>query len=87
MSNTSGCKCKETAQHARKSSTEETMVQLKGIKKIIWFIKKLIIIVLVLNLFIIITPFIILIGIIQILKGKKLRINLTKIIKLFHVKN
>lgn len=87
MSNTSGCKCKETAQNARKYSTEETMVQLKGIKKIIWLIKKLIIIVLVLNLFIIITPFIILIGIIQILKGKKLRINLTKIIKLFHVKN
>lgn len=86
MFKTNGCNCKKTAKKFQKYTDEETVENLKGVKKIRFKIRYLITIVLVMLVFIIMIPFGIIYGIVHILKGKKIKINISKIIKIFNVK-
>lgn len=81
-----GCNCKKTAKKIQKYTDEETVENLKGVKKIRFKIRYLITIVLVMLVFIIMIPFGIIYGIVHILKGEKIKINISKIIKIFNVK-
>lgn len=81
-----GCNCKKTAESAKKYTDEETIVELHGIEKVKFFLRKIIIVVLSIIVFIIGIPLLIIKLIIDKSKGKKIRINLSKIIKVFHVK-
>ena len=86
MFKTNGCNCKKTAERVSKYTDEETVENLKGVKKIRFKIRYLITIVLVMLVFIIMIPFGIIYGIVHILKGEKIKINISKIIKIFNVK-
>lgn len=81
-----GCNCKQTAKKVQKYTDEETVENLKGVKKIRFKLRYLITIVLVMLVFIIMIPFGIIYGIVHILKGEKIKINISKIIKIFNVK-
>lgn len=82
-----GCNCKKTANAAKKYTNEDTVDNLTGVKKLLFFIKKILTVVLVIIVFIIGTPFLIINGVKRILTKKSLRINLTNIIKLFNVRS
>jgi hypothetical protein len=81
------CNCKKTAQKIEKYSDEETLIKLKGLDKIRFKLRYLITLLLIIIVFIIMIPFGIIYGIVHILKGEKIKINVSKIIKIFHVKH
>lgn len=82
-----GCNCKKTAKAAAKYTDEETIHKLSGFNKLLFIVRKIVTIVLVVLIFIIVIPFGIINGIIRIITGRSLKINVSKIIKLFHVRN
>lgn len=82
-----GCNCKKTAHNVAKYTNDNTIDELTGARKIAFGIRKIVTIVLVILVFIFATPFVIMYGIIRIIRGKSLRINVSKIIKLFHVRS
>lgn len=81
-----GCKCKETAATVQKYTKDRTLEELHGFKAILFLFRKIITVVLALLVFIIAVPFLIIFVIIRVIRGKKIKLNLTKIIKAFHVK-
>lgn len=82
-----GCNCKKTAKAAKKYTDEETVDILTGVRKLLYFIRKILTVVLVIIVFIIATPFLVLAGIRNMVFGQNLKINISKIIKVFHVRN
>lgn len=82
-----GCKCKDTAKAAAKYSNDTTVKQLTGIKKGLMIGRQILTYILVILLFIIAIPFLIILAISKMVKGKKITVNISKIIKVFHVKS
>jgi hypothetical protein len=81
-----GCNCKKKAERVSKYTDDKTIEKLKGVKKIRFKLRYLITLLLVIIVFIIMVPFGIIYGIVHILKGEKIKINISKIIKIFNVK-
>lgn len=80
------CKNKKIAKTAQKYSDDDTMVRMRGIAKVIHVFKIVLIFVLVFSLFIIVTPFTLIYIIISKCKRKKIKINVSKLIRVFYVK-
>ena len=74
-----GCNCKKKAKNASKYTDEETLEELKGVKKFKMFISKVIIAVLIFLILIVLCPIIIVYCMICLITGKK--IKLTSLIK------
>jgi hypothetical protein len=81
------CNCKKTAQKIEKYSDEKTLIKLKGLDKIMYIMRGIITILLIVLLFIIVVPFVIMYMIYYMIRGKKIKINVSKITKIFHVKH
>lgn len=82
----SECNCKKTAKKVQKYTDDETIIKLKGIRKVLNMVKILIIFVLVFLLFIVSAPFVCMYLIIQHIRGLELKLNVTKLIRIFYVK-
>lgn len=74
-----GCKCKDKAKNASKYTDDETLEELKGLKKVKMFIGKVIIAVLIFLILIVLCPIIIVYCMICLITGKQ--IKLTSLIK------
>lgn len=73
-----GCNCKKTAENASRYTDEETVTQIKGFRKILSFVGKLIIGIFIFLLIIVVFPFIIIYVIICIIMGRPIRLKLYK---------